>query len=146
MHALVSVQKQKFVLTVFWFCVMSHVLQFREIAYNRVRLCYDMNVLCKALTSAVRLMSCVLFGLPYSRLQGYFFASDIKMYTEIHGVCCQGCLIYDVYNIYINWAYFFFQLDWLVFAIMTLPSLGIPFLLWYKSKSRYDVPRTKKGN
>ena len=101
-HALVSVQQQKFVLTVFWFCVMNHVLQFREIAHSRVHLCYDMNVSCKALTSAVFLMSCVLSGLPYSRLEGDFFASDIKMYTEIHGVCCQGCLIYDVYNIYIN--------------------------------------------
>ncbi|KAK3097840.1 hypothetical protein FSP39_013701 [Pinctada imbricata] len=36
-------------------------------------------------------------------------------------------------------------LDWLVFAVMTLPSLCIPFLLFYRSKSRYDQPKAKKN-
>jgi translocon-associated protein subunit beta len=37
-------------------------------------------------------------------------------------------------------------MDWSAFAIMTLPSLGIPFLLWRSSKSRYDSAKTKKSN
>uniref|UniRef100_A0A0B7AMM4 Translocon-associated protein subunit beta n=1 Tax=Arion vulgaris TaxID=1028688 RepID=A0A0B7AMM4_9EUPU len=36
-------------------------------------------------------------------------------------------------------------LDWLVFAVMSLPSLGIPFVLWYGSKNRYDQPHDKSS-
>jgi len=38
-------------------------------------------------------------------------------------------------------------LDWAAFAIMTLPSLVIPFLLWYRSKSKYEsIVSAKQAN
>jgi len=35
-------------------------------------------------------------------------------------------------------------IDWAAFAVMTLPSLGIPFLLWWNSKSKYEAISLKK--
>ncbi|NXL17458.1 SSRB protein, partial [Setophaga kirtlandii] len=36
-------------------------------------------------------------------------------------------------------------LDWAAFGVMTLPSIGIPLLLWCLSRRKYDTPKSKKN-
>lgn len=34
-------------------------------------------------------------------------------------------------------------MDWAAFAVMTIPPIGIPFLLWFRSKSKYEALSAK---
>nr|CAG4643538.1 EOG090X0EPM [Ilyocryptus agilis] len=36
-------------------------------------------------------------------------------------------------------------LDWLSFAVMSMPSLVLPFVLWYNSKSKYETIMKQKS-
>lgn len=37
-----------------------------------------------------------------------------------------------------------FQLDWAAFAIMTMPSIIIPFILFWSSKTKYETIAKQK--
>jgi len=37
-------------------------------------------------------------------------------------------------------------MDWIVFIVMTLPCVGLPYLLWYRSKRKYERPLSNKIN
>lgn len=40
------------------------------------------------------------------------------------------------YNLYL---FLSFQLDWFAFALMSLPAILGPFVLWWISKSKYEL-------
>ncbi len=64
---------------------------------------------------------------------------DYERQFSAHTVSRFGSNIFDKYS-FSN-----LQLDWIAFAVMTLPSLGIPFILWFSSKSKYErIARSKK--
>jgi hypothetical protein len=37
------------------------------------------------------------------------------------------------------------QLDWAAFAIMSVPPLFIPFMLWHSKKAKYETVLAKKA-
>ena len=81
----------------------------------------------------------LLTGLSSDPGQGVIIAArdyDRQFSAHMVGVVCENlCSISD---------HCLFQLDWAAFAVMTLPSLGIPFLLWWSSKSKYEAISLKK--
>ena len=50
------------------------------------------------------------------------------------------CYLMDVYYYFT----FFLQLDWISFAVMSMPSLALPFALCFSSKSKYELIMKQK--
>jgi len=44
-----------------------------------------------------------------------------------------------LYVLNYDFVIFIFQLDWFAFAIMSLPAVVAPFILWWVSKSKYEL-------
>ena len=40
---------------------------------------------------------------------------------------------------------FLVQLEWIAFAVMVVPTIGIPFFVWYQSHSKYEALKMKKA-
>ena len=36
-------------------------------------------------------------------------------------------------------------LEWIAFAVMVVPTIGIPFFVWYQSHSKYEALKLKKA-
>ena len=37
------------------------------------------------------------------------------------------------------------QLEWIAFGVMVVPTIGIPFFVWYQSHSKYESLKMKKA-
>lgn len=46
---------------------------------------------------------------------------------------------------HIIFPYSLFQLEWIAFAVMVLPTIAIPFFVWYQSHSKYESLKMKKA-
>lgn len=44
-----------------------------------------------------------------------------------------------IFLIFLFILFLYFQLDWFAFAIMSLPAVVAPFVLWWVSKCKYEL-------
>lgn len=72
---------------------------------------------------------CCIFKMHMKDIFSYFTLSLILLTIIIN------YLLTFNYNV----LFLCFQLDWFAFAIMSLPAVVAPFMLWWVSKSKYEL-------